>query len=78
MSSDICGDANSDTKKVQILMSTYNGEEYIREQIDSISVSYTHLDVYKRQPESHRRRSKKTGRVDHKDHALIFGGKVNG
>ena len=36
MSSDICGDANSDTKKVQILMSTYNGEEYIREQIDSI------------------------------------------
>ena len=46
MSSDICGDANSDTKKVQILMSTYNGEEYIREQIDSIlAQSYPDVDI---------------------------------
>ena len=47
MSSDICGDANSDTKKVQILMSTYNGEEYIREQIDSIlAQSYPDVDIF--------------------------------
>lgn len=46
MNSDICGDANSDTKKVQILMSTYNGEEYIREQLDSIlAQSYPDVDI---------------------------------
>lgn len=46
MSSDICGDANSDTKKVQILMSTYNGEEYIREQLESIlAQSYPDVDI---------------------------------
>ena len=43
MNSDMCGDAESNpiskekqVKKVQILMSTYNGEDYIREQLDSI------------------------------------------
>lgn len=46
MNSDICGDANSDTKKVQILMSTYNGEEYIREQLDSIlAQNYPDVDI---------------------------------
>lgn len=53
MNSDICGDANSDNfrnpkqvKKVQILMSTYNGEEYIREQLDSIlAQSYPDVDI---------------------------------
>lgn len=60
MNSDICGDANGNTKqvnskdmaddapygKVQILMSTYNGEEYIREQMDSIlAQSYPDVDI---------------------------------
>lgn len=46
MNSDICGDANSEVKKVQILMSTYNGEEYIREQLDSIlAQSYPDVDI---------------------------------
>jgi len=46
MNSDICGDANSDTKKVQILMSTYNGEEFIREQLDSIlAQDYPDVDI---------------------------------
>lgn len=46
MNSDICGDANSDTKKVQILMSTYNGEEYIREQLDSLlAQNYPDVDI---------------------------------
>ncbi|MBO5372906.1 MAG: glycosyltransferase family 2 protein [Lachnospiraceae bacterium] len=46
MNSDICGDANSDTKKVQILMSTYNGEEYIREQLESIlAQNYPDVDI---------------------------------
>ncbi|MFV0465938.1 MAG: glycosyltransferase family 2 protein [Lachnospiraceae bacterium] len=53
MNSDICGDANGDSqscrnnvKKVQILMSTYNGEEYIREQMDSIlSQNYQDVDI---------------------------------
>lgn len=50
MNSDICGDSNSDTngdtKKVQILMSTYNGEEYIREQLDSVlAQSYPDVDI---------------------------------
>lgn len=51
MNSDICGDANSDNlsnsknvKKVQILMSTYNGEEFIKEQLDSI-LAQTYPDV---------------------------------
>ena len=47
MNSDICGDANCDNenqKKVQILLSTYNGEEYIREQLDSI-LAQTYPDV---------------------------------
>lgn len=44
MNSDICGDANGD--RVQILMSTYNGEEYIREQLDSIlGQSYPNVDI---------------------------------
>lgn len=42
MNSDICGDPYGD--KVQILMSTYNGEEYVREQIDSI-LGQTYPDV---------------------------------
>lgn len=50
MSSDICGDANRDienSSKVQILMSTYNGEEYIREQLDSIlAQSYPDVDIF--------------------------------
>lgn len=53
MNSDICGDANGDSqscrnnvKKVQILMSTYNGEEYIREQMDSIlGQNYPDVDI---------------------------------
>lgn len=46
MNSDICGDANRTTKKVQILMSTYNGEEYIREQLDSIlAQNYPDVDI---------------------------------
>lgn len=46
MNSDICGDANSETKKVQILMSTYNGEEYVREQLDSIlAQNYPDVDI---------------------------------
>lgn len=53
MNSDICGDTKSDNqsnqkqvKKVQILMSTYNGEEYIREQLDSIlAQSYPDVDI---------------------------------
>ncbi len=46
MNSDICGDANSDTKKVQILISTYNGEEYIGEQLDSIlAQNYADVDI---------------------------------
>ncbi len=50
MNSDICGDSNSDangeTKKVQILMSTYNGEEYVREQLDSIlAQNYPDVDI---------------------------------
>lgn len=53
MNSDIFGDTNSDhlsnpkrVKKVQILMSTYNGEEYIREQLDSIlAQSYPDVDI---------------------------------
>ena len=53
MNSDIGGDAGSDyyscnkeVKKVQILMSTYNGEEYIREQLDSIlGQSYPDVDI---------------------------------
>ncbi len=46
MNSDICGDSNSSTKKVQILMSTYNGEEYIREQMDSIlAQNYPDVDI---------------------------------
>ena len=46
MNSDISDDANSDTKKVQILMSTYNGEEYIREQLDSVlAQSYPDVDI---------------------------------
>ena len=45
MNSDICGDANSD-RKVQILLSTYNGEEYIREQLDSIlAQNYPDVDI---------------------------------
>ena len=42
MNSDICGDVNGE--KVQILMSTYNGEEYVREQLDSI-LGQSHPDV---------------------------------
>ena len=46
MSSDIGGDANG---KVQILLSTYNGEEYIREQLDSIlAQSYPDVDILAR------------------------------
>lgn len=46
MNSDISDDANSDTKKVQILMSTYNGEEYIREQLDSVlAQNYPDVDI---------------------------------
>ena len=63
MNSDICGDGNSNTKKVkkegsqedgpyrqypkvQILMSTYNGEEFVREQLDSIlAQSYPDVDI---------------------------------
>ncbi len=46
MNSDIGGDANSHTKKVQILMSTYNGEEYVREQLDSIlAQNYPDVDI---------------------------------
>ena len=38
-------------KRIIILMSTYNGGDYLDEQLKSIyaPVSYTHLDVYKRQ-----------------------------
>lgn len=44
MNSDICGDTNGG--KVQILMSTYNGEEYIREQIDSVlGQTYPNVDI---------------------------------
>lgn len=44
MNGDIGGDANGD--KVQILMSTYNGEEFIREQLDSIlGQSYPDVDI---------------------------------
>ena len=53
MNSDMCGDAESNpiskekqVKKVQILMSTYNGEDYIREQLDSIlAQSYPDVDI---------------------------------
>lgn len=53
MNSDMCGDADGShiskekqMKKVQILMSTYNGEEYIREQLDSIlAQNYPDVDV---------------------------------
>ncbi len=46
MNSEICGDANGDTKKVLILMSTYNGEEYVREQLDSVlEQSYPDVDI---------------------------------
>ena len=31
---------------VQVLLSTYNGEAYLKEQLDSISVSYTHLRAH--------------------------------
>ena len=63
MNSDICGNGNHNTKKVnkdgsqedgpyrqrpkvQILMSTYNGEEFVREQLDSIlAQSYPDVDI---------------------------------
>lgn len=53
MNSDISGDTNSDSqskkkhvKKVQILMSSYNGEEYIKEQLDSIlAQNYPDVDI---------------------------------
>ena len=39
-------DSYGGSGKVQILMSTYNGEEYIREQLDSIlSQSYPDVDI---------------------------------
>ena len=39
-------DSYGDFGKVQILLSTYNGEEYIREQLDSIlGQSYPDVDI---------------------------------
>lgn len=47
MKSDICDDnPGGRSQKVQILMSTYNGEEFIREQLDSVlAQNYPDVDI---------------------------------
>ena len=48
MKSDICDDnPGGRSQKVQILMSTYNGEEFIREQLDSVlAQNYPDVDIW--------------------------------
>ena len=44
----------SDTPIVSIVVPAYNGERHIRQCVESVlAVSYTHLDVYKRQFQNH-------------------------